>query len=38
MVQATINVDLLVGRYSAEPCVAVAREWNHDRQNQGRYN
>src|SRR5271167_1600926 len=37
MVQATINVDLLVGRYFAEPGVGVAREWNYDRQNQGRY-
>ena len=37
MVQAIINVDLLVGRYSAEPYVRVARGWNCDRQNQGRY-
>jgi len=37
MVQATIRVDLLVGRYSAEPYVRVTRGWNCDRQNQGRY-
>jgi hypothetical protein len=30
-------VELLVGRYSAEPYVGVARGWNCDRQRQGRY-
>ena len=38
MVQAIINVDLLVGRYFAEPGVGVAREWSCYRQNHGRYN